>query len=113
VTHLPFQFGFPGGVALDAKGNLLVVDDDALLIDVLAPPYTGTPVATFPIKAASIPCRFTRPGGELYCSDYANSSVDVYKYDAADPGATTYLYSFNNGIARGAENAGIAISVAQ
>ncbi len=113
VIHLPFEYGFPGGVALDTKGNLLVVDDDAILVDVLAPPYTGTPIATFPLKAASIPCRFTKPGAELYCSDYANSSVDVYRYDANRPGATTYLYSFNNGIARGAQNAGIAIAPAR
>ena len=66
VIHLPFEYGFPGGVALDTKGNLLVVDDDAILVDVLAPPYTGTPIATFPLKAASIPCRFTKPGAELY-----------------------------------------------
>jgi len=113
VTHLSFSFGFPGGLTLDPKGNLLVIDDDALRVEVLAPPFTGNPVASFPIKGASSPCRFTRTGTELYCSDYAASSVDAYRYDAAKPSATSYLYSFNNGITPGGANAGLAISPAQ
>ena len=107
---LPFQYGFPGGVALDRKGNLLVADNDALRVNVLAPPYTGNPFASFPLEGASVPCRFGQKARLLYCSDYAASSVDVYRYDAAAPGSTKYLYSFDNGIAHGADNAGIAIA---
>jgi sugar lactone lactonase YvrE len=107
---LPLQYGFPGGVVLDAKGNLLVVDDDALRVNVLAPPYTGQPFTSFQIQGASVPCRFGPKGRLLYCSNYAAASVDVYGYDAAAPGSTKYLYSFNNGMTHGASNAGIAIA---
>ena len=57
-TTLPLQYGFPGGVVLDPKGNLLVVDDDAFRVNVLAPPYTGQPFTSFQIQGASVPCRF-------------------------------------------------------
>jgi DNA-binding beta-propeller fold protein YncE len=107
---LPFQYGFPGGVVFDPKGNLLVVDDDALRVNVLAPPYTGQPFTSFQIQGTSVPCRFGQKGRLLYCSNYAAASVDVYGYDAAAPGSTKYLYSFDNGMTHGASNAGLAIA---
>lgn len=111
AVALPISLGFPGGLTFDAAGNLLVVDQDAAAVAVYAPPFTDEPVATFQLKADSIPCRF-RSAKLLYCSDPTANSIDVYRYDAANPSGTSYLYSFDNGIARGSENAGIALAPA-
>jgi hypothetical protein len=112
ATPLPMAIGFPGGLAIDSADNLLVVDQDAVDVAVYAPPYTGQAIATFKLQADSIPCRFDRSGTHLYCSDFTNGTVDVYNYDASNPGATAYAYSFNNGIQRGSANAGVALSPA-
>lgn len=112
ATSLPISLGFPGGVTLDAAGNLLVVDQDARNVSVFAPPYTAPAIATFSLQADSIPCRFTRRGTLLYCADFTNASVDVYRYDVRHPGAASYVYSFTNAIQPGSQNAGIALSPA-
>jgi hypothetical protein len=111
-SPLPMTLGFPGGLAIDAADNLLVIDQDAVNVAVYAPPYTNPAIATFRLQADSIPCRFDRSGKRLYCSDFTNGTVDVYAYDASHPGATTYAYSFNNGIQPGSANAGVALSPA-
>jgi hypothetical protein len=112
AKSLPISVGFPGGLAFDSAGNLLVGNQDTAAESVYAPPFTGSPVATFSLKAASVPCRFNATRKNLYCSDFTNSSVDVYGYAAANPGSTKYLYSFNNGIPHNANNAGIALAPA-
>jgi hypothetical protein len=38
---LPISLGYPGGMVIDPKGNLLVCDVSAGVIDVIAPPYTS------------------------------------------------------------------------
>jgi sugar lactone lactonase YvrE len=112
ATDLPMTLGFPGGLAFDGAGNLLVVDQDAESVSVYAPPFTGPAIATFRLQADSVPCRFARGAKQLYCADFTNASIDVYAYDASNPGATSYLYSFTNGIQKGSENAGIALAPA-
>ncbi len=106
------SLGFPGGVVLDSAGHLLVVDQDARNVSVYAAPFNGKPLATFGLKADSVPCRFNHRRTLLYCADYGNASIDIYKYSAADPGGTTYLYSFNKGIPKNSANAGIALAPA-
>jgi hypothetical protein len=112
ASPLPMAIGFPGGLAIDSADDLLVVDQDAVDIAVYAPPYTNPAIATFALQADSIPCRFDRSGKLLYCSDFTNGTVDVYTYDPSNPGATSYAYSFDNGIQPGSANAGIALSPA-
>jgi hypothetical protein len=112
ASPLPMTIGFPGGLAIDSADNLLVVDQDAVNVAVYAPPYTNPAIATFSLQADSIPCRFDRSGKQLYCSDFTNGTVDVYNYSASNPGATSYAYSFNNGIQPGSANAGVALSPA-
>lgn len=111
-TPLPMSIGFPGGLAIDSADNLLVTDQDAVNVSVYAAPFTGPAIASFHLKADSIPCRFGHYGKLLYCSDFVNGTVDVYKYDASNPSATAYYYSFNNGIQPRSANAGIALSPA-
>ena len=44
-TVLGATFGFTGSITLDKKGNLIVCDQDATTVDIMAPPYnavTGT-----------------------------------------------------------------------
>jgi hypothetical protein len=110
--NLPMSLGFPGGITFDSSGNLLVVDQDAVNVSVYKPPFTGTPIATFPLKADSVPCRFAHAGTLLYCADFTLASVDVYNYHPSNPGSTTYAYSFSNGIHPKSANAGIALSPA-
>jgi len=109
---LPMSLGFPGGVTFDSAGNLLVVDQDARNVSVYAPPFTGPAAAKFALQADSVPCKFNHSMKQLYCADFTNASIDVYNYDASNPGSTKYAYSFSNGIQRGSENAGIALSPA-
>jgi hypothetical protein len=106
---LPMSIGFPGGLTFDVNGNMLVVDQDAAAVSVYAPPFTGSAIATFPLQADSIPCRFAN-SKRLYCSNPTTNSIDVYNYDPKNPSGTTYAYSFNNGIQPRSENAGIALS---
>jgi hypothetical protein len=110
ATVLPISLGFPGGLTFDSAGNLLVGDQDTAKISVYAPPFTGSPSATFSLKAPSVSCRFNLPRTHLYCSDFTNGSVDFYAYSSTNPGGTKYLYSFNNGIPRNANNTGIALA---
>ena len=110
ATLLPISLGFPGGLTFDSAGNLMVGDQDTATVTVYAPPFTGSPIATFSLKAPSVSCRFNLPRTHLYCSDFTNGSVDIYSYSAASPGATKYLYSFNNGIPHNANNTGIALA---
>lgn len=107
---LPISLGFPGGLTFDSAGNLLVGDQDTARVSVYAPPFTGSPIATFSLQAPSVSCRFDKPRSYLYCSDFTHGSVDVYAYSSSNPGATKYLYSFNNGIPHNANNTGIALA---
>ena len=108
----PLSLGFPGGITFDSSGNLLVVDQDAVNVAAYKPPFTGAPIATFPLKADSVPCRFAHAGTLLYCADFTLATVDVYNYHPSNPGSTTYAYSFSNGIQPKSANAGIALSPA-
>jgi hypothetical protein len=109
---LPMSIGFPGGITFDSLGRLLVVDQDAANVSVYKAPFTGRAIATFALKADSVPCRFRQDRKMLYCADFTNASVDVYTYDASKPAATSYAYSFNNGIQPRSSNDGIALAPA-
>jgi serine/threonine-protein kinase len=38
-TAIPVSLGFPGGMVLDKKGDIVVCDQNATAVDIIAPPY--------------------------------------------------------------------------
>jgi hypothetical protein len=95
---LPMAVGYVGGVEIDAAGNLLLVDQTTGTIDVYAPPYGSSPTATILLGSFSLECRLDSLQTHIYCADYTQGSVDVYRYSSANPGATRYQYSWTNGL---------------
>jgi hypothetical protein len=95
--------GFPGGALLfDEKSNLITDDFSAGILDVFAPPYTGTP-HTFALKAASWQCALNRIESRLACADYGNGSVDVYDYPSI-----AYRYTITSGLLKVDSVVGVA-----
>jgi hypothetical protein len=107
---LPMTTGFIGGITFDAAANLLVVDQTAGKIDVFSKPYGEKSSATIQLSGYSVQCTFDRRRAHLYCSDYAQGSIDVYKYSSLNPAATAYQYSWTNGLQPSQMIQGIAIS---
>jgi hypothetical protein len=95
---LPMTTGFIGGITFDADANLLVVDQTSGKIDVFSKPYGKTPLATIQLGSFSLQCTFNHHRDHLYCGDYAQGSIDIYKYNSLNPGLTVYKYSWTNGL---------------
>jgi hypothetical protein len=87
VRLLPMQVGFPGGVALDRRGNLLICDqlpDGHLgsVLDVFAP-GASKPSRSFTIgpNGADVLTFALAAGGDgLFTADVTNGASEVYSY---------------------------------
>jgi hypothetical protein len=110
AVTLPISAGFIGDVTFDLAQNMLVIDQSASSFAVYAPPYTGSALATVALKGAAVTCKLGASGTLLSCADYENGSVDVYHYSPSNPGATTYAYSYTNGIDANLNLTGIAVA---
>jgi hypothetical protein len=95
---LPLTTGFIGGITVDGKGHLLVVDQSSSQIDAFSKPYGKSPPAIIHLGSYSLQCALNHLRSRLYCGDYAQGSVDVYKYDSLNPSLTAYQYSWTNGL---------------
>jgi len=98
-------FGTIGGLTFDAKDNLIDVDFTAGIL-VWAPPYSGNPTSVTAEKGESIYGRTDKLGDTLYVSDFANGSVDVFKYKSS---GSTYAYSWTNGLVASQDVEGIGV----
>jgi hypothetical protein len=90
------------GLIVDTKGNLIDIDLSAGIL-IWAPPYKGAPKRVIPEKGESVYGKLDEAGDTLYVSDFANGSVDVFRYRAG-----TYAYSWTNGLAQSEIVEGIA-----
>ncbi len=95
---LPMTTGFIGGITFDGHSNLLVIDQTSGQVDVFSKPYGKSPFATIRLGGYSVQCTFNHRRARLYCGDYVQGSIDIYKYDLLNPGATKYQFSWTNGL---------------
>ncbi len=110
AVTLPISAGFIGNLTFDLAQNMLLIDQSAGSLSVYAAPYTGSAIATITLKGVAVTCKLGRSGTTLSCADYENGSVDVYRYNSANPGATVYAYSYTNGIDPSLNITGLAIA---
>jgi hypothetical protein len=101
---------FPGGLDIDNKGNLVVInqEDSSGFVDGNSTIYSGCSTGTCTVVAGPTSltptgsgvdqdyCRLGRQNERLICGDASFSQVDVFTYLPSR--VPTYLYSFNNGI---------------
>ena len=88
ATVLGVSLEYPGGMVMDKKGNLVVCDQDAEAVDVIAPPYssvTGTLGSGY-----SDPFHVTvnKKNNQAYVANYGGSDVFVLKYPSGSSIAT-------------------------
>jgi hypothetical protein len=87
-TTLGVTLEYPGGMVLDKKGNLVVCDQDAEAVDIIAPPYnsvTGTLGSGY-----SDPFHVTinKKNKQAYVANYGDEDVYVLSYPAGSTQAT-------------------------
>lgn len=93
----------PGGIDIDASGNLVTIDvrggsGGTGAVDV----YSGCKracklLSSTPLIAPAIYGHLNSlHNNKLAVADFGNSQIDIYRYSPA--GGVTYLYSFNNGL---------------
>lgn len=98
----------PGGIAFDARGNLLALDTFASSLWI----YTGCPKrcsahGPFALKGRSVYGKVDAKNDLFEAADFEYGQVDVYRY--AGTRGVTYLYSFNDGMSPSGDVEGIAI----
>ena len=79
AVRLPMKIGYAGSVAFDKAGDLVVVDQSAGTADVFSHPFRSSPKAKIALKGLSLQCSFGHNWKQLYCADYEQGAVDVYK----------------------------------
>jgi hypothetical protein len=93
-----------GGVFIDTKGNLGILDYGAGSTSYLYVYKGCNPackhVSTTTLHGGSFDCGLDSKGTTLACGDYINTEVDVYTYSPTKAGAK-YSYSFNGGVSSG------------
>jgi hypothetical protein len=87
-TVLPLTFSFLGGMVFDKHDNLIVCDQNAPAIDVIAPPYTSV-TKTFG-SGYTDPFHITldKKNNLAYVVDLGTATVDVLKYPSGASVAT-------------------------
>lgn len=92
------------GLTFDAHQNLIVADYHQVEIEVYAPPYSGRPVATFPVKGSPSYLKLDSSETSLYVSNSATGSVDVFAYPSG-----AFRYTVTNGLSQPAFVDGVAV----
>jgi len=85
-------FGQIIGMDFDKKQNLVAADADDTTLDIWKPPYKGNPTTTIALQGTPIDVKLDKANKNVYVSDVANSSIDVYTYPKGK-----YEYSITNG----------------
>ena len=78
-TALKPKLGFPGGIAVDPKENLIACDQTPPAVYIIKPPYDKIDVT---LKGLRVPFRpaLNPKGNELFITDYAAKDVRVFFY---------------------------------
>jgi hypothetical protein len=111
VVVKSYKNSTPGGLAIDAHGNLVAFDTFASSLWV----YTGCPRACaghgpFALKGESIFGKLDAAGTLLHVADFEYGQIDVYRYGGTN--GVRYLYSYNDGLSPSGDVEGIAIDPA-
>jgi hypothetical protein len=96
-------FGTINGLTMDAKDNLIDIDDSAGIL-VWASPYNGAPTRVIKEMGASAYGKLDAGNRILYVADYQNLTADAYDYKTG-----TYNYSWNQGLPETGTIEGIAV----
>ena len=99
----------PGGLDVDARGNLIAFDTFGRAVWV----YTGCPAhcaahGPFALKGESVFGKVNAKNTMLQVADFEYGQVDVYQYNGTS--GVRYLYSYNDGITPSGDVEGIALS---
>lgn len=111
ITLTAYRNATPGGLTIDAHGNLVALDTFSSSVWV----YTGCPKACvghgpFALKGESVYGRVAAKGNMLEVADFEHGQVDVYSYFGTK--GVSYLYSYSNGMTPSGDVEGIALDPA-
>ena len=95
ATKLGVPITFAGGIAIDAQGNLLVCDQLAATVDVIAPPYTSVTRTIGSGFGDPFHVTINKKNNQAYVADYLNNEVFVLTYPA---GAITSILGSAQGL---------------
>jgi hypothetical protein len=82
-----------GSISFDKASNMIMPTFNAPSLEILAPPYTGTPT-TYPLQGTPGQCGLNPKETELACSNVSANTADIYSYPSM-----TYEYSVAAGSA--------------
>ena len=91
----------PGGIDIDASGNLLTIDVRGNSGTGAVEVYSGckpacTLLSSTPLIAPAVYGHLNHLHNKLAVADFGHGQIDIYRYSST--GGVTYLYSFNNGL---------------
>jgi hypothetical protein len=76
-----------GSISFDKAGNMIMPNFNASSLEILAPPYTGTPTA-YQLEGTPWQCGLNPKETELACANEGELTGDIYSYPSM-----TYEYS--------------------
>ncbi len=79
-TVLPITLGFAGGLAVDKHGNLIVNDQTAPAVDIIAPPYTSITGTCGTGYSDPFHVRINKRNNKVLVADIGNANVQVLDY---------------------------------
>jgi hypothetical protein len=82
-----------GSISFDKAGNMIMPNFNASSLEILAPPYTGTPTA-YQLEGTPWQCGLNPKETELACANVGANTADIYSYPSM-----TYEYSVAGGSA--------------
>ncbi|HEY6485878.1 MAG TPA: hypothetical protein VIX83_05815 [Candidatus Cybelea sp.] len=104
-----FKGTYYGGIELDNKGNLLIIDDMAMTTTVYSGcnPKCKVVGGPFALKGESFFGKLTQDNSEYMAVDRTDGLVDVYSYSTK---GLKFMYDFSSGLSAAEKPDGIAIN---
>lgn len=111
IVVTAYRNATPGGLEIDAKGNLIALDTFSRSLFV----YNGCPQTCvahgpFALKGESVFGKVDSKDKTLQVADFEYGQIDVYRYRGTQ--GVTYLYSYGYGLSPSGDVEGIAIDPA-
>jgi DNA-binding beta-propeller fold protein YncE len=88
ATNLGVSLEFPGGMVLDKKSNLVICDQDADAVDIIAPPYSSVTSTLGSGYDDPFHVTVNKKNKQAYVANYAGEDVFVLSYPAGALKAT-------------------------
>jgi hypothetical protein len=87
-TALGVSLEFPGGMVLDKKGNLVICDQDAEAVDIIAPPYSSVTSTLGSGYSDPFHVTINKRNKQAYVANFGDEDVLVLSYPAGSVKAT-------------------------